>query len=495
MGVDSWALTDVGRARKHNEDGWLIDDEIGLYAVADGMGGHAAGEVASAYGLRCVQEQLLKRKPLLDEFTQNPTPERRAQVLREVELAINVASSAIFHMAQRDKKRHGMGTTLSMILLASNKAFMAHVGDSRVYLARANQIHQLSEDHSYLWEQIKKGAITVEEARRSPFSNVITRAVGITETVQVDTLVFDILPGDTYLCCSDGLHGYLEGEAELAQILAAEDGEEIPRRLVGLANARGGKDNITCVVVRVPGDAGDPSAVDIIEKLDILRNIPLFRHLNYKELVKVLNQTAQRTLRAGEVVIQEQSEGDKFYVILSGEVEVTKGGRSLTILGPGVHFGEMALVDSAPRSASVRTRSETCLLSLSRDAFHWLVRTEPVLASKLLWSFLQGLSLRLRATNEALSDARSESASRPPFAELDEIRREVSTLGTNEVNAQPVHEGRSLNGGGPTSNPVGVVAVNSGARPAAGASSDLSVDEVPVKSPKAAAGLSESEDS
>lgn len=434
MRVDSWALTDVGRARKHNEDGWLIDDQLGLYAVADGMGGHAAGEVASAYGLRCVQEQLVKKKPLLDDFTANPTPEKRARILREVELAINVASSNIYHMAQRDKKRHGMGTTLSMVLLVGNKAFMAHVGDSRIYLARANQIHQLSEDHSYLWEQIKKGAITVEEAKRSPFSNVITRAVGITETVQVDTLVFDILPGDTYLACSDGMHGYIESEAELAQILFAEDGEEVPRRLIGLANARGGKDNITTVVLRVPGDADDPSAVDVIEKIDVLRRIPLFRHLNYKELVKVLNQTQQKTCTSGEVVIEEGSEGEEFYIILSGEVEVTKGGRPLTVLGPGVHFGEMALVDRSPRSASVRARGDTRLMSLSRKSFFGLVRTEPVLSSKLLWSFVQGLSQRLRATNDALSDARTEAAGAQPFGELEAMQREVSHLGSSELN-------------------------------------------------------------
>ena len=428
MRVDSWALTDVGRSRKHNEDGWLIDDQLGLYAVADGMGGHAAGEVASAYGLRCVQEQLVKRKALLEDYALRPTPEKRSQLLREVELAINVASSAIYHMAQRDKKRHGMGTTLSMVLLVGDKAFMAHVGDSRIYLARTGQIHQLSEDHSYLWEQIKKGAITVEEAKRSPFSNVITRAVGITETVQVDTLVFDVLPGDTYLACSDGLHGYLESEAELAQILATEDGEEIPRRLIGLANARGGKDNITCVALRVPGDAQDPSAVDVIEKLDILRRIPLFRHLNYKELVKVLNLTQQRSFEDGSLVIEEGSTGDEFYVILSGEVEVTKGGRPLTVLQPGVHFGEMALVDRSPRSATVRAQGPTRLMSLARNAFYQLVRTEPVLSSKLLWSFVQVLSHRLRATNEAY--ARAEAA---PFEELDHLRRAASQLGTSEV--------------------------------------------------------------
>ena len=266
---------------------------------------------------------------------------------------------------------------------------------------------------------------------------MITRAVGITETVQVDTLVFDILPGDTYLACSDGLHGYVESEAELAQILFADDGEEVPRRLVGLANARGGKDNITCVVLRVPGDAADPSAVDVIEKLDILRRIPLFRHLNYKELVKVLNQTQQQSFEEGQLVIREQSDGDEFYIILSGEVEVTKGGRPLTVLGPGVHFGEMALVDRSPRSATVAARSETRLMSLSRKAFYQLVRTEPVLSSKLLWSFVQVLSHRLRATNEALSDARSEAAALPPFAELEEMRREAGSLGTSEVGSSP----------------------------------------------------------
>jgi serine/threonine protein phosphatase PrpC/CRP-like cAMP-binding protein len=403
MRVDSWALTDVGRARKHNEDGWLIDDQLGLYAVADGMGGHAAGEVASAHALQLVQQELVKKRATLEEFAKNPTTELRAQITREVELAINVASSAIFNMAQRDKKRHGMGTTLSMVLMVANKAFMAHVGDSRIYLNRARQVHQLSEDHSYLWEQVKKGNITLEEAKRSPFSNVITRAVGITETVQVDTLVFDVLPGDTYLLCSDGMHGYLEGEHELAEILSADEGDELPKRLISLANARGGKDNITAVVLRLPGDATDPTAAETIAKLDILRKIPLFRHLGYKELVKVLNHTTARTLRAGEAVIEEGSDGDEFYIILNGEVEVVKTGRSLTVLGPGVHFGEMALVDHSPRSATVRAREATRLMVLSRASFYQLVRTEPVLSSKLLWSFVQVLSLRLRATNEALS--------------------------------------------------------------------------------------------
>lgn len=439
MRVDSWALTDVGRARKHNEDGWLIDEQLGLFAVADGMGGHAAGEVASAYSLRCVQEQLAKRRNVLEAYAKRPTDSARLQIVREIELAINVASSAIFKMAQRDKRRHGMGTTLSLLLLIGDKAFMAHVGDSRIYLGRASQIHQLSEDHSYLWEQIKRGAISLEEAKRSPFSNVITRAVGITETVQVDTLVFDLLPGDTYLLCSDGLHGYLETEAELAELLFAEDGEGVPERLINLANARGGKDNITCVVMRMPGDVDHPSAKEVIEKLDVLRGISLFRHLNYKELVKVLNQTHHRLYHEGETIIEEHTSGQEFYIILSGEVEVTREGSKLTLLGSGLHFGEMALIDKSPRSATVKATCETRLLALSRKSFFNLVRTEPTLSSKLLWSFVQVLSQRLRATNQAVSseEVSGDELSRAPFQQTDSIRREVDRLTAAEPSSVP----------------------------------------------------------
>jgi PPM family protein phosphatase len=433
MRVESWALTDVGRVRKHNEDGWLIDEALGLFAVADGMGGHAAGEVASAFALSCIQEELRKKKELLDAYAQRSTPERRVQVLRELESAINIASSGIFHLAQRDKKRHGMGTTLSTVLVVGSKAFMAHVGDSRVYLHRAGQVHQLSEDHSYLWEQIKKGVITVDEAKRSPFSNVITRAVGITESVEVDTLVLDLLPGDLLLACSDGLHGYLEGRGELADLIGTLEGDKALEKLVGLANERGGKDNITGLIIRVPGDADEPMALDARDRIDVLKNIPLFRHLQYKELVKVLNLTKHRAFAAGETIISEDEKGSDCFVILSGEVEVKKGERLLTVLRRGVHFGEMALIDHSPRSATVCAAKDSRLISLSRQAFYDLVRTEPVLGTKLLWSFVQVLSHRLRATNEALSDVRSDGNVFAPFAEIDRLQREAMGLATAEM--------------------------------------------------------------
>jgi len=296
--------------------------------------------------------------------------------------------------------------------VVGDKALMAHVGDSRLYLVRQGQLHQLSDDHSYCAEMIKRGKMTREEARRSPYSNVITRAVGIQQSVQVDSLLFDIIPSDVFLLCSDGLHSYTEDPNELVDKLTDGEGEDVAPALIEIANGRGGKDNITAVVLRaIPeGDheAEDERARDVNLKLETLKKIPLFRHLTYQELVKVLNITYLETHDSGSVIIREGDDGEELYVVLAGQVNVMKGNQHLTELGPGVHFGEMALIDQSPRSATIAAKDPTRVLVIGRRQFYNLIRKEPVLAVKLLWSFVQVLSRRLRETNEQLTGARSE---------------------------------------------------------------------------------------
>ncbi|MEW5855098.1 MAG: Stp1/IreP family PP2C-type Ser/Thr phosphatase [Myxococcota bacterium] len=423
MQIDVWAKTDVGRKRTHNEDQFLALPELGLYMVCDGMGGHAAGEVASAKAVEVVKREIEKGQPLLDEYAQKDAPNVRDKVVSLVERAILKACAEINQMSQTDAGKAGMGTTLTMVLLAGGKGVMGHVGDSRLYLRRGAELHQLSEDHSFLSEMVKHGKMTKEEAKKSPYGNVITRAVGIQPSVQVDTLVFDVLPGDTLLLCSDGLHGYVQDNAELVTMLGEDDGEAIPGRLVDMANNRGGKDNISAVVVRVRSD-GEPGgeqarAQEVNLKLETLKRIPLFHHLTYQELVKVLNITYLEVFEAGAQIIAEGMEGQELYVILSGKVIVSKGGQDLAELNPGVHFGEMALVDQSPRSATVRARDTTRVMVIGRKQFYNLIRKEPVLAVKLLWSFVQVLSHRLRETNEQLQGARSEldKALNVPFLE------------------------------------------------------------------------------
>ncbi|MBI5496905.1 MAG: Stp1/IreP family PP2C-type Ser/Thr phosphatase [Deltaproteobacteria bacterium] len=426
MRVEGWAKSDVGRKRNHNEDAFYMEPSLGLYMVCDGMGGHAAGEVASAKAVEVVKAEVARNKTLLEDLKAKDTPTTREKVIGLVEKSVQKACAEIHDMSQKESGKAGMGTTLVMVVMVGDHAVMGHVGDSRLYMQRGDKLHQMSEDHSYVTEMIKRGKMTKEEARRSPYNNVITRAVGIQPSVQVDTLFFDVLPGDTYLLCSDGLHGYTEDNDELGKLLGARDAEALPGQLVDLANNRGGKDNITAIIIRALAEGGEQPqeaarAEEVNLKLETLKKIPLFRHLTYQELVKVLNITYLQVYDAGTPVVKEGQEGEELFIILSGRVVVSKGGQEIVELHPGVHFGEMALVDQSPRSATVTARENTRVLVIGRKQFYALIRKEPVLAVKLLWSFVQVLSHRLRETNEQLQGAKSEleQAQAVPFLEVD----------------------------------------------------------------------------
>lgn len=434
MHIVAVGKTDVGQKRDHNEDSILLDPALNLFIVCDGMGGHAAGEVASQHAVRTVQRVIGENKAIIDEFgKRNDVGEVRERTIQLLETAVNQACSEIFAMAIADSGKAGMGTTLVMMIVVNGKGLMAHVGDSRLYMVRQGQIHQLTEDHSYTAEMIKRGKMTREQARQSPYANVITRAVGIQKNVQVDTLLFDIIPGDTFLLCSDGLHGYTEDPNDLAESLSDQEVEKLPQKLIDLANGRGGKDNISAVVLRAVADPEDKvleeqRATEVNLKLDTLKKIPLFRYLTYQELVKVLNITYLETYEAGAQIIKEGDSGEELYIVLAGRVVVSRSSQEIVELHPGVHFGEMALVDQSPRSATVTARDATRLLVVQRRSFYTLIRKEPVLAVKLLWSFVQVLSRRLRETNEQLSGARSALESRDiPFMEIEDIDEHADT--------------------------------------------------------------------
>jgi serine/threonine protein phosphatase PrpC len=403
--IRSWARTDVGHKRKHNEDSFLNDDALGLYVVADGMGGHAAGEVASSQAVKSIRESLLDGKPVLDSFARTPTVEARESVAALMEKAVLQACADIYALAGSDAGKRGMGTTVVSLLVAGKKAVVGHVGDSRVYLFRNGRAHQLTEDHTIIQEQLKRGLITREQIPTAENRNVITRAVGIQPQVAVDTLVTDLLPGDLFLLCSDGLHGYLQDE-ELPQLLAQERGK-LTDMLTDLALQRGGKDNVTCVCVSVEADE-DEETTDVEGKTEILRRIPLFQHMNYKELLAILAIARGRQFEKGQSIIQEGEQGDELYVLFRGKVDVTKSALKIAQLKAGGHFGEMGLVDQAPRSATVVAVEDTSAISIDRDSLLKLMRRDSLLAVKLLWSFVQVLSERLRNTNEALTDLKGE---------------------------------------------------------------------------------------
>jgi serine/threonine protein phosphatase PrpC len=252
----AFGVTDIGRRRQTNEDAYLVDDELGLYVVADGMGGHNAGEVASGEAVDALHDMVRRERDLLrelDELPANLDPDATGstrvlqRTVRLLESAVQSATYMVFGLSETNPERKGMGTTVSVLLVRGAHAITAQVGDSRVYLMRGGRAEQVTEDHTLVAWQVKKGLITADEARHSPQKNVITRAVGSREYVQVDTRTLPVLLGDRFLLCSDGLHGYLE-DSEIAGF-ATGDVEDAASRAVEVANRRGGRDNITAIVV------------------------------------------------------------------------------------------------------------------------------------------------------------------------------------------------------------------------------------------------------
>ncbi len=238
--------TDTGRKRSHNEDAFRIDQGLGLYIVCDGVGGRARGEIASEETSDLIWEWVKANIQPLQGLS--PGPERRGRLLSMVRSAIQNACYMVHGMGELDPDRRGMSTTASVLLLDEGVGIVGQVGDSRVYLARGDSVSQLTEDHTLVALQLKSGIITEEQARTSRMKNMITRAVGQKDYVEVDVRSFELEPEDRFLLCSDGLHEYLDSSQTLIDLFRLDVGDAA-KRAIELANAGGGKDNITALFI------------------------------------------------------------------------------------------------------------------------------------------------------------------------------------------------------------------------------------------------------
>ena len=249
MRVVGWGATDVGRKRNHNEDSLLCNDDLGLYAVADGMGGHLGGERASRMAVEILEREidgsrqagLLTARP--ETAAGGPHPVNA--LLRR---AVVEADRHIYETALSNPELSGMGTTLTALLFSTGYVHLGHVGDSRAYLYRDGRARQLTEDHSWIQEQVRAGLISPAEAKESRFRNIITRSVGFEPSVEPDLAGLAVQAGDCFVLCSDGLSNYITIE-EMAQVLTGHFYRDVANVFVDLANERGGDDNVTCLVV------------------------------------------------------------------------------------------------------------------------------------------------------------------------------------------------------------------------------------------------------
>lgn len=398
MQIHGYGETDVGRSRTHNEDYIIVEPDLGLFLVCDGMGGHAAGEVASETAAKAVHRHVASQSHLLSNF--DGSQEACEGVEAMLRTAIQNASAEVFDLARGGQGRHGMGTTCVALIVLGGKGFMGHVGDSRMYMIRQNRVWQLTQDHTFFNDAVRNGMMSYEEARVSPWANMITRGVGIQRSVAVDTLVFDIVENDTLLLCSDGLTAYIQDQHEIASLLSDPALPDLPKKLIRIANDRGGGDNISAVVARgvaeMPARAEDTMRrVKVTKDLQTLRHIALFMDLGDPELVRLFSKFRSTERQPGEVVIREGDNTDSMFVIVEGDVQIERSGKIVATLNRGAHFGEMGLLNQRPRSATVTVTSPTQILVLERRAFNEVLREDTGLAAKLLYKLAQILSLRL----------------------------------------------------------------------------------------------------
>lgn len=239
------AKTDLGRVRENNEDKFdffepedpaVLAAKGAFYAVADGMGGHSAGQIASELALKTVMQA----------YYANPSADTNSSL----RVAIQDANSLVFDTAQAIPDRQGMGTTMTVAVVREDQLTVAQVGDSRAYLVRDGEITQLTQDHSWVAEQVRLGAMSADEAHSSPFRNIITRSVGTAQTVEPDLATHSVQAGDTVLLCSDGLTGHVSPDG-IAAVLREYTPSAAASRLIEEANANGGRDNITVVVLSI----------------------------------------------------------------------------------------------------------------------------------------------------------------------------------------------------------------------------------------------------
>jgi hypothetical protein len=301
-----------------------------------------------------------------------------------------------------------MGTTACALVALGDIGVIAHVGDSRCYLWREKQLYQLTEDHSLVNEQLKMGLITPEEAETSRYKNVITRAVGMADRLQVDVFFVDILPQDLFVLCSDGLYRYLqEGDPETYFDRDALD--PVAEELIDMANQRGGKDNISVVMLKVDGQVDEqPRETEIMAGVSALQDSPLFEGLSYTDILRILSMTRQQIFQPGEVLMQEGDPSTHLFIVQEGELAIYRGQELYVFLGDGDYVGEMGIFDNEPCSATAMAQKLSYTLSIAGHELLEFLRQEPDIGFKIQQNLLRVLIRRLRHTSHALAWTRQE---------------------------------------------------------------------------------------
>ena len=353
--------------------------------------------------------------------------------------AVRSANDRIVLSAEQTPELQGMGSTVVVVLFAGDRAFVAHVGDSRAYLVRDGAAILLTEDHSLLFELLRQGRLNRAQAARFPMKNVVTRALGIRGPVDPDVMELQVLPGDRILLCSDGLHGYVEDD-RIPRLVGEGGLQAVADRLVAFANAGGGSDNISAVICEVKALESDSTTARAAYLR--LRAMPLFQGLSVAEILRLLSTAEHRRFQAGEAIIREANRPEGLHVVLSGSVAMRRGNQPGVRLGLGSTFGDLALLEDQVPDFSVAALETTDVAVLTRRSFETLSAAAPLTAVRLLRQLARGLAHRLRTANDEAAILRTllerESVVTPLFRTGDILTGELEPVDSDLTPAEGI---------------------------------------------------------
>tara|TARA_R110002072_G_scaffold200212_2_gene357916 strand:- start:871 stop:2109 length:1239 start_codon:yes stop_codon:yes gene_type:complete len=401
-------LAHVGQKRTNNEDCWVADDQLGLYLVADGMGGHSAGDVASAMAVSAAASTVRAARELLTRVQGGEVPARELMPL--VQRAVNAANAAVHSAAQEDPTKQGMGCTLTLLLIAGTRGIMAHVGDSRLYVSRGDRVHQLSQDQTVAAELLREGVLKPEQVATSRWRNALAQAIGTKESVKPDYLRFELAPGDRFLLCSDGLSNYFQPDDWLTGQLSQEDLEGIPSELVNFANDAGGADNITAVVVEISAEPSEDAlslTASVTGRINAVGETFLCRDLSLARQARVLSHCELETYSAGQALLSAGDPLPGLFLLASGALSLEVDGEEVAALAAGESFGASAMVLPRAARVTVRASESSQTLLLRHESLQELSRSRPRL----------GMILQRRIARElgrALEERLAQEAAPPP---------------------------------------------------------------------------------
>ncbi len=418
MRVRFAARTHRGAVREHNEDNFLIDPKLRLFIVADGMGGHRAGEVASAMSVNLFRKLIRRHRDVVEACQAQDNAENRKKLRKLLDDAVLATNHLVLQHSSSHPWLAGMGTTFTGLILAGHHGFLAHVGDSRAYLVREGAANQITQDHTLLNALRSEGKIKALHELRAQFRNAVTRAVGVEPHLEVDVADFEVLPGDRFLLCSDGLYEYLDGDDLAAHIESRKDQscDELVQSMLDLAVQSGGSDNITALWVEAE-PAEDEEALAQgrrRERIRFLADLPLFDGLDDDEIAAVESKMHEWEVRRGDVLDKPGGNTPQVCVLLVGRLGVFLRDEHVDSLRPGTVYGVASMVSRRPSRDEVRALTDCRVLAISNGDMHELLAAPDSLAQRLTWNLARMLGEELVVVRGSLHSLRVQMAQREP---------------------------------------------------------------------------------